>query len=230
MRWGRWAESPVVAGLLLWPLLLGAAHWSGIDTLSWSIVWCLLLVALGCVFLRASDQPRFGPANTLTLLRFGLILLVFEQAGRDLSDAALSWPLFAIAVAALLLDAVDGWAARRFACVSRFGARFDLEVDTAFLFTLALTLTLSGRAGGWVLLAGLLRPLFVLAGWLYPPLAAPLPASRRRAGICGLASALLTIALLPPLSGGLPGVLAALATAALLGSFAIDIRALLARR
>lgn len=230
MRWERWAEGPVGAGLLLWPLLLGAAHWGGIDKLSWSLLWFLLLAAVGFVFLRASEQLSFGPANTLTLLRCGLILLLFTQTGRDLPEAAVSWPLLSIAVAALLLDAADGWIARRFACVSRFGARFDLEVDTALLFALALLLVRSDRAGFWVLLAGLLRPLFVLAGWLYPPLAAPLPASRRRAGICGLAATLLTLALLPPLPAGMPAALAALATAALVGSFAIDIRALLARR
>jgi phosphatidylglycerophosphate synthase len=217
-------------GLLLWPPLLATAHFGGIDKLGWSLLWLLLLAAVGFAFLRSSGHPAFGPANTLTLLRFGLVLLLFERAGCDELDPAGSWPLFAIAAAALLLDAADGWTARRFACASPFGERFDIEADTAFLFTAALMLVLSGRAGFWVLTAGLLRPLFLLAGALHPPLAAPLARSRRRAFVCGLAATLLTLALLPPLPAGVPAALAGLATAALLWSFAVDIRALLARR
>lgn len=217
-------------GLLLWPPLLVAAHLGGIDELTWSLLWLLLLLAVGFAFLRSSGATAFGPANTLTLLRFGLVLLLFEQAGCDELDPAGSWPLFAIAFVALLLDAVDGWTARRFACASRFGARFDVEADTAFLFTLALMLALSGRAGPWVLAAGLLRPLFLLAGRLHPPLAAPLAPSRRRAFVCGAAATLLTLALLPPLVAGVPTALSAVAVAALLWSFAVDLRALLVRR
>lgn len=221
---------PVTVGLLFWPPLLLAAHFAGIDELTWSLLWFLLLAAVGFVFLRSPGAGVFGPANTLTLLRCGLVLLLFAQAGRDAPDPADFWPLFAVASVALLLDAADGWTARRFACASSFGARFDIEADTAFLATLALTLLLSGRAGPWVLAAGLLRPLFLLAGRLHPPLAAPLAPSRRRAWVCGTAATLLTLALLPPLPAGWSAVLAATATSALVWSFAIDIRALLARR
>ena len=186
------AREAMTAGLLLAPLLLLLAHAGGIDWQLAGLLWLLLLALVIPAAIRHAASDRFGPANALTLLRFGLVLLLLQSAIAGGPVPSL-WS-FTLALAALLLDAADGWSARRFACASRFGARFDMETDTLFLFTLAFLLFVSGRAGLWVLLAGLLRPLFLLAARLHPPLAAPLAPSRRRAGVCGLAASLLTLA------------------------------------
>ena len=66
----------------------------------------------------------------------------------------------------LVLDAVDGYVARRTATVSAFGARFDMETD-AFLI-LVLSACVAGQWGWWVLVLGLARYLFVAAGWALP--------------------------------------------------------------
>ena len=86
---------------------------------------------------------------------------------------------------ALSLDAVDGWLARRLGLASRFGARFDLEIDALLLLILALLVWQADRVGAWVLVIGLLRYAFVAAGLARGPgCATPLPPSRRRQTVC----------------------------------------------
>ena len=53
----------------------------------------------------------------------------------------------ALATVGLVLDAVDGWIARRTRTVTALGARFDGEVD-AFLI-LALSVLVARSLGAW---------------------------------------------------------------------------------
>ena len=64
-----------------------------------------------------------------------------------------------LAAAALVLDAIDGWVARRTA-IGSLGARFDAEVD-AFLI-LVLSIYVARPVGAWVLLIG---AAFCLTRW-----------------------------------------------------------------
>jgi hypothetical protein len=63
--------------------------------------------------------------------------------------------------------------ARRTGTATPLGARIDGEAD-AFLI-LVLSVAVSQDYGGWVLAIGAARYVFLLAGWLIPWLAAPLP-------------------------------------------------------
>ena len=85
-------------------------------------------------------------------------------------------PLLAASVAflATALDGLDGWIARRSKMASPFGARFDVEVDALLIQALAILVWRYDKAGAWVLMSGLLRYLFVIAGWLLPWMSAPL--------------------------------------------------------
>src|SRR5690242_21418398 len=120
-----------------------------------------------------SDQPAIFPADWVTLTRALLIAgvagLVADSFGRPVSITA----LVALSAAALVLDAVDGQVARRTGTATPLGARIDGEVD-AFLILL-LSIVVSQDYGGWVLLIGSARYALLLAGWLIPWLAAPLP-------------------------------------------------------
>jgi phosphatidylglycerophosphate synthase len=113
--------------------------------------------------------------------------------------------LAVIAVTALLLDGVDGWLARRQDRNSPYGARFDMEMDTVAMIYLSLLLWRSGEVGAWVLLMGLLRPGFVVAGRLWPWLDRPLPFSQRRRLICMAQVAVLAAAVTPLLEPPLRG-------------------------
>jgi phosphatidylglycerophosphate synthase len=208
-------------------MLAQHAHWQGRQVLAG---WLAYAVLAGVVAAAASLRPgraRFGLANQVTLLRSGLVCLV---GGALLaSGQALGWTLAGLIAVALALDAVDGWLARRLQLVSSFGARFDVEVDALLLLILALLVWQAGRVDAWVLAIGLLRYGFVLAGRVQPWLGAPLPPSRRRKIVCAQQGVTLMLCLLPPIAPALAGVLAATALAALVLSFAADVR-WLARR
>jgi phosphatidylglycerophosphate synthase len=120
-----------------------------------------------------SDQPAIHPADWVTLTRAlliaGLAGLVADSFGRPVSVTA----LVTLSTVALVLDAVDGPVARRTGTATPLGARIDCEVD-AFLILL-LSIAVSQDYGGWVLVIGAARYALLLAGWLIPWLAAPLP-------------------------------------------------------
>ena len=120
-----------------------------------------------------SDQPAMFPADWVTLTR-GLLVagvagLVADSFVRPVSIAA----LVTLSTVALVLDAVDGQVARRTGTATELGARIDCEVD-AFLILL-LSIVVAQDYGGWVLAIGAARYALLLAGWLIPWLAAPLP-------------------------------------------------------
>ena len=175
-------------------------------------------------------HPGFGLANLLTLRprRRRRPRRRARCRARLLAGPRAWWALAGAAVL-LATDGLDGWLARRQAVASPFGARFDMETDALLILALAALALSLGKAGPWVLGLGLLRYAFVLAGWLVPALARPLPPSRRRRAVCALQVAVLGLLLAPPLVPPLSAVLAAAAFAALLASFAVDVAWLLRR-
>ena len=210
-------------------VLAGQAGWQG----RYVLAGWLGYAVLGCVVAIAAsltpNRARFGLANQVTLLRAGLVCLTGGALLASGHAPVISWSLAGLIAAALALDALDGWLARRLGLMSAFGARFDIEIDALLLLILALLLWQTGRVDAWVLAIGLLRYAFVLAGWIRPWLRAPLPPSRRRKAICVQQGVSLLICLLPPVTATLAGAAAALALATLVLSFALDVH-WLARR
>ncbi len=226
----QWLE-PGVALIATALAGLAAFWWLAIPTPAVMLAVAVFATIVVAVGLRVpAPGPRhcgIGPANRVTLLRGVLIaglagLLPYpELAG----DHALS--LLAIAALALILDGADGWLARRHGIESDFGARFDMELDAVFILVLCLLVWLLGQTGPWVLLIGLMRYAFVLAGWLQPILRRPLPPSRRRKAVCVLQVGALMVCLAPIVPPYAATVIAATALAALSVSFALDVRWLL---
>jgi phosphatidylglycerophosphate synthase len=178
-----------------------------------------------------APHRRFGAANTLTLTRAAAVAAMLGVLAEGGATAPAGRSLLALAgLAALLLDGVDGWAARRTGLSSRFGARFDMETDALFMLVLAALVWRAGQAGAWVLTAGLLRYIFLGVGRLWPVLAAPLPPSFRRKAICVAGLAALLAALAPLLAPGPAGFLCLAGLGLLCYSFGADAVLLLARR
>jgi phosphatidylglycerophosphate synthase len=176
-------------------------------------------------------RDGMGPANRLTLLRSTLVfpLAALLPVWPDLGTATLWW-VIALASVALVLDGVDGKVARKTGSDTAFGARFDMELDAFLILVLATGVWLTGPVGAWVLLVGLLRYLFVAAGWAWPRLQAPLPESRRRKVICVVQGVALLVALGPILPGWLAVTAGAVALGSLLYSFGVDTLWLVRRR
>jgi phosphatidylglycerophosphate synthase len=179
-RAGKGAPSTIrlatILGMLATAALLGVVSaTAGLDVAGWiaglatgSAATALLVTAR-----MRSDQPTIHPADWVTLTRAVLIAgvagLVADSFGRPVSVTA----LVTLSAVALVLDAVDGQVARRTGTATPLGARIDGEVD-AFLILL-LSIAVSQDYGGWVLAIGAARYALLLAGWLIPWLAAPLP-------------------------------------------------------
>lgn len=202
------------------------ADWPGQHVLAGWLAYAVLGAAVALTAgVRLGSAP-FGLANQVTLLRAGLVCLVGSTLLASGQAPSVSWSLAGLIAAALALDGLDGWLARRLRLMSSFGARFDVEVDALLLVILALLVWQADRVGVWVLAIGLLRYGFVLAGLLLPWLRAPLPPSRRRKVICVQQGVTLLLCLLPPVTPALAGALAAFALICLLLSFVVDTRRL----
>jgi FkbM family methyltransferase len=167
----------------------------------------------------------FGLANTLTLARAVIACLVVATVAGSL-DLAAQWTVAAIAGLAIALDGVDGWIARRDGLASRFGARFDMEIDALTILALAVTLAAHAVVGPWILASGLLRYAYVVAGWLWPPLGGLLPYSERRRVCAVVQGVSLVLAMIPALPPGAADALAAAGLATAVMSFGTDIVAI----
>jgi phosphatidylglycerophosphate synthase len=172
---------------------------------------------------------RLGPANVVTGAR---ALLVALLAATALEPAALvvGWWVVVTATVTASLDLADGWLARRTGLTSAFGARFDMEVDALLVLVLSALVWRTGRVGAWVLLAGLLRYLFLAAAVVLPWMARALPPSRRRQAICVVQITALIIALAPIVPAPASVSLCAVSLALLAWSFWVDVAWLVARR
>jgi phosphatidylglycerophosphate synthase len=171
---------------------------------------------------RHLETAHFGPANVVTLLRLALTAMLLALVIAPASTALL-WLCIGVATVTLLLDGLDGRLARKYGSSSRFGARFDMEVDAVLICVLALLAWHFERAGIWVLAAGLFRYAFVGAAMLLPWLRAALPPSTRRKTVCILQSTTLLICMGPIIPVPLAPWVAAAGIALLTWSFALDV-------
>jgi phosphatidylglycerophosphate synthase len=196
----------------------------------------LLVYALGAALvwrglaLGGHPHARFGAANRVTLGRLGGMALVAALLGEAVPAAPPAaqpvggWALIVFATAVAVLYAADGALARRQGLASRFGARFDMETDAAFMLVLCALVWQAGQAGAWVLASGLMRYAFVAAAAFLPWLAGPLPPSVRRQAVCVVQITALIVCLGPIVPAPLASAIAALSLLLLATSFAIDIR------
>jgi phosphatidylglycerophosphate synthase len=172
--------------------------------------------------------PRLGPANLMTGLRMALVAGLAGVASGPRPETG--WPLVVLATVAAIADAVDGPLARRSGLASRFGARFDMEVDALLILVLSLLAWRAAGVGAWILLAGALRYVFVATGTVFTWLSGVLPPRWRRQAVCVVQIAALILALVP----GMPSQVAAGAAAGglllLTWSFAVDTAWLYAAR
>lgn len=166
---------PVVALLASVACLAALAATVGVGPLGWAVglgcTACVVGTAVRALWLRAA--PGWGPADQVTL---GRALLVSAVAALTVESYLRPPPtsvVVTLAVAALVLDAVDGVVARRTRTTSAFGAKFDGEVDA--LLILVLCVYVAPVVGGWVLAGGIVRYAFAAAGWVFPWLRCDLP-------------------------------------------------------
>jgi phosphatidylglycerophosphate synthase len=221
-----------VAGAIAVTLLAGAAaywHHSWLPAVGWAAALAYLAISSILLLrgLRRAGATRFGAANVITSARSTLVGIITGIVSASFVEPVPAALVVALVIPTLLLDAVDGWVARRTNSASELGGRFDMEVD-AFLL-LALSAYVSKELGIWVLAIGLMRYAFVAAGYCLPWLRRQLPFRYWRKVVTAAQGIALTFAA----TGVLPWlgiVLVAIALALLVESFGRDVIWLAVRR
>jgi phosphatidylglycerophosphate synthase len=221
----------VTGGLVLTVVAAAIAYLGPFD--GFFVVGSLAPYVAGTVIIVARisayhPYPRFGAANVVTLIRLmiaGLFagLAVQVVVAHVPVSPGLAWFFLSLAVLGLVLDGIDGYAARKQGLESPFGSRFDMETDALQILLLAIAVFELQKAGAWVLIGGVLRYLYVVAGMIWPVLNGPLRPAWRRKIISvvqgGTLAALLAPIIVPPLSV----YAAAVALILLIYSFAVDV-------
>ena len=173
------------------------------------------------MFWRARYNPARVTPNHVTAIRAAIVLflatLVFAPP-----RPPIAWTAVVASTIAAVLDGVDGWLARRTGLTSALGAKFDMEVDALLILVLAMLAWRWEKAGAWVLLAGLLRYLFVAAGWIVPWMRRPLAPTQRARVICVVQIVTLIVAIGPIIPRQLSLPVAAAGVLALSYSFLVD--------
>lgn len=162
-------------------------------------------------------REQWGPASWVTLVRAVLAVAVAALVADSFAHDTPAALLVALAAISLVLDAADGWVARRTGTATALGARFDGEVD-AFLI-LALSVYVAPIYGAWVLAIGAARYVFAAGEWALPWMRTPLPPRRWRKVVAATQGVVLTIAAAEVLPRGLTQALLAAALALLAVSF-----------
>ena len=220
----RSAQGGPVIGLAAQVLLLASlAATVGLGLAGWLVgLACGVVMdaALARSLLRNRSE-RIGPAGWVTLVRATLAVGVAALTADSFGGSAQVATLVALAAVALALDFVDGHVARRTGTASTLGARWDGEVD-AFLI-LVLAVYVASTVGAWVLLIGVARYAFLVAGWLVEWMRAPLPRRDWRKVVTATQGVVLTIATAGVLPLTLTRAALAAALALLAESFGRDV-------
>jgi phosphatidylglycerophosphate synthase len=107
--------------------------------------------------------------------------------------------------------------ARRTGTATEEGALLDMQVDAGVL--VVLSLAVATAIGWWAVLIGAMRYLYVVASWMRPTLATPLPRSRFRVAVAGAQGGVLAGALAPFVPTALATAAVAVALGLLVASF-----------
>jgi phosphatidylglycerophosphate synthase len=214
----------LAAAVLCVPLLLALIYALGAATgAPLALIVFVVGVGLAARGLRGFPYDSIGLCNLVTLFRFMLVSAVIATLP---SPETADWPVFLVAVAALALDGVDGWLARRGGHTSEFGAVFDMEVDGVLALTLALLAFTSGQVGLIAVMLGVPMYIFRAAQMGLPWLKGDLVPRMSRKVVCVVQIAVLIVIALPVTGRPLTDGLALLTVVALVWSFRVDIRAL----
>ena len=220
----RTVQPGPVIGLVAQAALLAAlAGTVGLGAPGW-VVGLACAVAMDAALARGLSRAgaaRLGPADRVTLTRASLVCGVAALTADSFGGPTPVTTLVALATVALVLDAVDGWVARRTGTVTPLGARFDMEVD-AFLI-LVLSVYVAPSLGGWVLAIGAARYASGAAGWALPWLRRPVPPRHWRKVVAAVQGIVLTVAAAGVLPDAGAVVALAVALALLAESFGRDV-------
>lgn len=201
--WGAFCGLALVGGNALLQAYWAPGYgWAGLT----GLVLVYELAFLWCHLNRNFDPltgtllPALGLANWLSLLRGALLAMASGFPLIPPPAGWLAWLPGAIFLLAVLLDFIDGYAARRSGQVTPLGQALDLQLDGLAMLVGSALVVHYGQAAVWYLLVGLARYLFVAGIWVRKrfglPLAALLARPARRA-LAGTQMGFIAVILFP---------------------------------
>jgi CDP-diacylglycerol--glycerol-3-phosphate 3-phosphatidyltransferase len=115
---------------------------------------------------RSSGQPPQEPhwfnwPNAFTFLRALLVPVILWLLVQDTEGQLLRWWAFGVFVFAALTDSIDGWVARRYAGVTRWGQLADPIADKLLIIGSLSSLAYIGELPWWAVLVIVVRELAV---------------------------------------------------------------------
>ena len=175
-------------------LLAALAVTVGLSTTGWTvgIASCVVTNAALAVGFAHYRSDGLGPAEWVTLTRATLAVGIAALVADSFEQPAAVTTLVTLSFVALVLDAVDGYVARRTGTASALGAKFDGEVD-AFLI-LVLSIYVASTIGAWVIVFGAARYLYAVGEWGFAWMRAPLPPRYWRKVVAATSGISLTVA------------------------------------
>jgi phosphatidylglycerophosphate synthase len=220
----RAVQSGPLSGLAGQVVLLGAlSRTVGLGATGWVVgLACALVTTIALARgLAGAGAARMGPADRVTLVRATLVGAVAALTADSFGGPTAVTAVVSLSVVALVLDAVDGWVARRTGTATPLGARFDMEVDAFLILTLSVYVAPS--TGWWVLVIGTARYAFVAARWLLPWMRGSVPPLYWRKVVAAVQGIVLTIAAAGVLPGPLTDTALVVALAMLADSFGREV-------
>ncbi len=116
------------------------------------------------IFVIYNDQNKYPIAvsylpNLLTLLRIGLVpVLILLMQNQSYTMA------LCVFVIAGITDGLDGYIAKRYACITRLGSVLDPLADKLLLLSSFVMLTIAGALPFWLLIIAAFRDLVIVTG------------------------------------------------------------------
>ena len=179
-----------------------------------AIISFTILIYKGKSSLAAMNPPG-GYANWVTGSR--LILII---TGSFLFAVASKYVILAIMLSAVLLDAVDGFLARRYGQSTEFGTYFDLEIDAFIVLILCFYYYQYAGIGMWILIPGLLRYVYKVLIVMIPKSKSNEQKSKHASIIAGIFYVILLSGIVLPVEMKAPTLLVGVLT--ILTSFVIS--------
>ncbi|MDG4839808.1 CDP-alcohol phosphatidyltransferase family protein [Micromonospora sp. WMMD967] len=214
---------PVIGLLVQIGVLAVLAQTVGLGPAGWAagLAYGVALCALLSRGMSRSGADDLSPADQVTLSRAILVGGVTALAADAFTRPAPVTLMVVLTSVALVLDAVDGYTARRTGTSSELGARFDMEIDS--FLVLVLCLHVAPSVGGWVLAIGAMRYVFVAASWVLGWMRGSLPPRYWRKVVAAIQGVVLTVAMGDALPGPLTTVVLVASLALLVESFGRDV-------
>ena len=147
-----------------------------------------------------SGTEIFSLASKITFIRLNISLVMLTAAINSSMNLTIFDIFYAeriiaiLAISALILDGLDGFVARKYNHVTKFGEIIDQESDNFLMLVLSISLYLNREVGIYIFLIPSYRYLFIFSMKRYDWLKIELPISQFRKFACAVTILLMIIA------------------------------------